>query len=416
MAQLQFWFDYSCPYAYLASTQVEAIAARTDAELIPKPMLLGGLFRHWALSQKLFATFGAEKTQHTARDLQRWATVFGAVLNMPAEHPYRTVDALRATLIAGPTMPLIHAFYRAYWVDNRDLADRNVIRAVLAEQGHDAEGVVGRLDDAAVKDDLRQRTDAAIALGFWGAPSFVVQSAATSDAPQIFWGQDRLQQVEAALGGTPPPLYTPGPMAPVAVYFDYSSPFAYFGMSISESVFGAAATYHPMLLGAVFKAVGQENVPMFVMNEAKRRYYVRDMERFSETRGVPFAFPANFPLRSVLPLRVTMAARAHQAAGQPLVHGLYRAYWADGRDISQPEVITEVCADTGHDGPGLLEAADTPRIKDELRAATEAAVGAGVFGAPTFVVRSPNGEPGLFWGVDRIELAARAARGDAALV
>ena len=285
---LQFWFDYSCPYAYLGSTQVEAIAARTGATLVPKPMLLGGLFRHWALPQKLFATLGEAKTQHTGTDLGRWAAVFGATLKMPAEHPFRTVDALRATLVAGPTMPLIHAFFRAYWIDNRDLGDRAVIADVLASQGHDANAVLEKVGTDAVKDALRKCTDEAIELGFWGAPGFVVDG-------QIYWGQDRLHQVEAALGGEPPPLYQPGPMAPVDVYFDYSSPYGYFGVTRAEQVFPDNATYHPMLLGAVFKAVGQDNVPMFSMNEAKRRYNVLDMNRFTERFEVPFNFPSNFP-------------------------------------------------------------------------------------------------------------------------
>ena len=406
----QYWFDYSCPYAYLASSQVEAIAERTGATLMPKPMLLGGLFRHYATPQRLFHELGEAKSRHNLNDLRRWAALFGVELKIPDGHPFRTVEALRATLVAGPTMPLIHRFYRAYYVENRDLGDRDVVRSVLADAGHDADAVLAKIDDDSVKDELRKRTDEAIALGFWGAPGFVVDG-------EIYWGQDRLHQVESALGGTPAPLYDEGPMAPVDIYFDYSSPYAYFGMTRAERVFGDAATYHPMLLGAVFKAVGQDNVPMLAMNEAKRRYNMLDMQRFCAAHGIEFNFPLNFPLRSVLPLRVTLAGGAHQTAqGRRLVHRLYRAYWVEGRDIATPEVILEVCAELGLDGSALIEQTQAPAIKEALKAETEGAVAAGVFGAPTFIVRPQSAEPGLFWGVDRIELAARAARGDASVV
>ena len=409
-SELQFWFDYSCPYAYLASTQVEAVAVRTGASLRARPMLLGGLFRHWGVSQRLYAELGEAKARHSMSDLARWASVFGVPLQMPAGHPFRTVDALRATLVVGAPMSLIHAFYRAYWVEHRDLADRDVIRSVLAEQGHDVEVVMAEIETEAVKANLKAQTDEAIEHGFWGAPGFVV-------GDEIYWGQDRLHQVEVALGGSPPPMYEPGPMAPVDVYFDYSSPFAYFGVTRSESVFKEAARYHPMLLGAVFKTVGQANVPMFVMNDAKRRYMALDMKRFCEGFEIPFAFPTQFPLKSVLPLRVTLAAEAHASPeGRRLVHRLFRAYWSDGRDISEPEVIIEVCDEVGLDGPQLIAATQDPAIKGALKERTEAAVAAGVFGAPTFVVHQPERPPSLFWGVDRIELAARAARGDPAIV
>ena len=110
MAQrsLDFWFDYSCPYAYLASTQVEALAERTGARLSWRPMLLGGVFAANGTAQKLFATLSAPKAAHNARDLDRWAEVFGVTLRMPPEHPFRTVEALRATVACGVDPRVVH--------------------------------------------------------------------------------------------------------------------------------------------------------------------------------------------------------------------------------------------------------------------------------------------------------------------
>jgi 2-hydroxychromene-2-carboxylate isomerase len=181
MKTLELWFDYSCPYAYLASTQAEALAERTGARLEWKPMLLGGVFAARATPQNLAGTLSPAKARHMAADQARWADLFGVPLVMPAEHPRRTVAALRATLARGCDPAVIHAFYRAYWVEGRAIEDEAVVR-----------DIAGPVDLAAHKDDLRVRTEEAIALGIFGAPTFRVGDA-------IWWGQDRMHFVEEAL-------------------------------------------------------------------------------------------------------------------------------------------------------------------------------------------------------------------------
>jgi 2-hydroxychromene-2-carboxylate isomerase len=192
---LDFWFDYSCPYAYLASTQVEALAARTGAALVWKPMLLGGVFAANGTPQKLFATLSPAKAAHNARDLERWAEVFGVELHMPAGHPFRTVEALRATVACGIDPRLVHALYRAYWVLGRPPSDEAILRDAIgaAGRGHEADRVLAAIARPEAKDDLRRRTDEAIALGIFGAPAFVV------DGARLYWGQDRMDFVERDL-------------------------------------------------------------------------------------------------------------------------------------------------------------------------------------------------------------------------
>ena len=119
MARLHVWFDYSCPYAYLACTQVEALAKRANAELVWEPMLLGGVFRANDTPQNLFNVLSPQKTVHNGNDMMRWADLFGVPLKMPSAHPMRTVEALRATLATGIDPKVIHGFYRAYWIENR---------------------------------------------------------------------------------------------------------------------------------------------------------------------------------------------------------------------------------------------------------------------------------------------------------
>ena len=195
MKQLDFWFDYSCPYAYLGSTQVEALARRTGATLTYCPMLLGGVFRAVGSPQNMMDVLSPPKALHNLNDMHRWADLFGVPLSVPNGHPFRTVEALRATLVTHCDPAVIHGFYRAYWVDGQKPSDPSTMRAVLSAAGYAPESVLARIQDDEVKDDLRRRTDRAIALGVFGAPTFIV------DGTQLYWGQDRIDFVARALGG-----------------------------------------------------------------------------------------------------------------------------------------------------------------------------------------------------------------------
>jgi 2-hydroxychromene-2-carboxylate isomerase len=193
---LDFWFDYSCPYAYLGSTQVEALARRTGATLTFCPMLLGGVFRALGAPQNMMDVLSPPKARHNLDDMHRWAEVFGVPLSVPPGHPFRTVEALRATLIAGCDPAVIHGFYRAYWIDGQRPSEPSTLRSVLTSAGHNADRVLARLQDGDVKDDLRRRTDQAILLGIFGAPTFIVNGT------HLYWGQDRIDFVARALTGS----------------------------------------------------------------------------------------------------------------------------------------------------------------------------------------------------------------------
>src|SRR5262249_24435863 len=118
---VELYYDYSCPYAYLASTQIEAICQRTGAHLAWRPMLLGGVFH--ALGAKDGPHLSPAKARLNFLDMHRWADWWGVPLVMPPGHPNRTVLALRATLAAGGDVPRAsHALFRAYWAEGRDLS------------------------------------------------------------------------------------------------------------------------------------------------------------------------------------------------------------------------------------------------------------------------------------------------------
>jgi 2-hydroxychromene-2-carboxylate isomerase len=196
----------------------------------------------------------------------------------------------------------------------------------------------------------------------------------------------------------------------VEVYFDLSSPFAYLGYErvwdVAERT-GATVRERPFLLGGLFRAIGQADVPLFSMPLVKQRYMSTDLARWAAYAGLPFSFPARFPMNTVKALRMLHALPADVGPRRrALTSALFRAYWGgEGADLSSDVVLTRLAAEAGLDGSALLARASESAIKDALRAETEDAAARGVFGAPTFVVGND-----LFWGQDRLVLAEGALR------
>jgi 2-hydroxychromene-2-carboxylate isomerase len=196
MAGFTFYYDVVCPYAYLASTQIEAMAARAGAEIEWVPVLLGGIFRAIGQADVPAAAMPASKQHLNLLDMKRYAAHYGVPLQLHPRHPLRSVEAMRLlhTVDGAARVKLTHALYRAHFVDNRDISDRTV----LADYGD-----LSKLDSPDIKNALRAATDRAVSDGAFGVPSFVVEQ---NDRRYLFWGQDRLFFVEKALGGWQVPV------------------------------------------------------------------------------------------------------------------------------------------------------------------------------------------------------------------
>jgi 2-hydroxychromene-2-carboxylate isomerase len=193
----------------------------------------------------------------------------------------------------------------------------------------------------------------------------------------------------------------------VDFYFDYSSPFAYLGSTQIEGAaarHGGTVRYRPFLLGGLFKAIGTPDVPLFLAPEAKRRHYAADMFRWADHYGVPFRFPSRFPMNTLKPLRMTLALP--EAERTRLIAPVFRAYWAEDRDISDDATLAEIAGAAGLDGAALVASTREERLKAELKTVTDVAVQIGVCGAPTFVVGDL-----LFWGQDRLLFVEKALDG-----
>jgi 2-hydroxychromene-2-carboxylate isomerase len=198
MRTVDVYFDYSSPFAYLGTTQIERVARETGGEVRWKPFLLGALFHAIGSPQIPLFAMPEPKQRYQRLELERWAAHWGVPFRFTTHFPLRTVDALRLTMLAPPerTSALVHRLMRAAWVDDEDLADRAVLARAARDAGVD-EALLSRTSEPEVKQALVRATDEAIAAGCPGAPCFVVDG-------ELYWGQDRLHFVRAALEGRPP--------------------------------------------------------------------------------------------------------------------------------------------------------------------------------------------------------------------
>ena len=195
-AKLEFFFDYVSFYSYLASTQVEAVAQRSGAELVWRPFLLGAVMK---VTGSTPVVGDPHKGPYAVKDVADWARHYGLPeVKLPDGFPFRTVTLMRLALVAlehggGAISRLTHAAYRAAFAEARDPSDPAVTEALLREAGLEPAAALARAEAPDIKDALRRNTDEALARGAFGAPTFFVNGT------DMYFGNDRLVLVERAL-------------------------------------------------------------------------------------------------------------------------------------------------------------------------------------------------------------------------
>lgn len=189
-------------------------------------------------------------------------------------------------------------------------------------------------------------------------------------------------------------------------YFDFSSPYAYFaadGIERLADETGSSCRWVPILLGAAFKASGNQ---LLIEQPLKGAYSRHDWDRVARLLGVPYRFPDPFPVATHAAARVFwwLDASAPEAA-KAFGRAVFAAYFAHGRNIGDKAVVAAVAGECGHDPAAALAAVDDPAFKAKCKDETESAIAKGVFGSPFFLV---DGEG--FWGSDRLEMVGRWLR------
>ena len=191
---LEFFFDFGSPYAYLANTQLPAIASRTAAQIVYNPV---GILRLMELAGNRPTTLECKnKRRHAPLDFSRWAALYGVPMGRNTYlKDMKLEPLLQGVLVAnaaGVGDRYVTAVFKGIYADALDLGDPQVFTEVLTAAGLDGHAILAARDADALASDLARRTEEGVERGLFGVPSFIVDG-------QLYFGNDRLQFVEKAL-------------------------------------------------------------------------------------------------------------------------------------------------------------------------------------------------------------------------
>ena len=195
--RLDFYFDCSSPWTYLAFHAIQPLAAELNAEIVWKPILVGGVFN--AVNQTVYdnrAKPNPLKHAYSLKDMQDWAALYGLKIKFPPSvFPVNSVKCMRGAFVAldeGKLASYATAAFEAYWGDDRDLAKDDVLADIAAKGGIERQRFFSGIETDGCKRRLRATTDELISRGGFGSPTLFVGSS-------MFFGNDRLPLVRAAL-------------------------------------------------------------------------------------------------------------------------------------------------------------------------------------------------------------------------
>jgi 2-hydroxychromene-2-carboxylate isomerase len=190
-APIDFYFDFSSPYGYLASERIDALGRRHGREVTWRPFLLGAVFKIVGTAPLLEYPM---KGDYARRDMLRAARQSGIPFRLPTAFPTSSLTACRIFYWLADTQPSLakpyaSAVYRRYFVDDKPIEPAEHAIGVAASIGLDPDAAAAAAQDPAVKARLKAEVDAGIARGVFGSPFIFVDG-------EPFWGSDRLDQVE----------------------------------------------------------------------------------------------------------------------------------------------------------------------------------------------------------------------------
>ena len=199
VAKLTFFYDLSSPWTYLAFNNIQSIIEETQARVVWRPFLVGGVFN--AVNQGVYAARSNPtdpKVIHTFTWLHEWAALADLPLKFPTEHhPIKSVLAMRACCALESEQDTLYAFshavFKAYFTHGRNIDDPSVVADVANTLGIDGEHLVDRAGEQVIKDRLRANTQEAITKGAFGSPTMIVNE------DRLYFGNDQLPLVRQAL-------------------------------------------------------------------------------------------------------------------------------------------------------------------------------------------------------------------------
>jgi 2-hydroxychromene-2-carboxylate isomerase len=195
--QLDFYFDCSSPWTYLAFHAIQPLAAEVGAEIVWKPILVGGVFN--AVNQTVYenrSNPNPRKQAYMLQDLAAWADLYNIKITFPPKvFPVNSVKCMRGAFVAldeGKLVPYATAAFEAYWGGDLDISKEAMLADIAARAGLERQRFFAGIETDTCKARLRTNTDELIARGGFGSPTIFV-------GDQMFFGNDRLPLIRAAL-------------------------------------------------------------------------------------------------------------------------------------------------------------------------------------------------------------------------
>ncbi|MDP6182922.1 MAG: 2-hydroxychromene-2-carboxylate isomerase [Gammaproteobacteria bacterium] len=196
MHRLEFYFDCSSPWTYLAFERALAMF-EGEVEFVWKPILVGGVFN--TVNPGVYETRAnpvPAKLDYSHKDLKDWADLAGVVIGQPPVFPVNSVKAMRGAFFAleqGALVPYARSVFKRYWTDLADISQEDELRAIVAGVGLDADAFFAAIATQPYKDKLREVTDELIGRGGFGSPTMYL------DGDDMYFGNDRLELIRACL-------------------------------------------------------------------------------------------------------------------------------------------------------------------------------------------------------------------------
>jgi len=198
MHTIEFFFDCSSPWTYLAFESAQEIGERDDVEFIWRPILVGGIFN--AVNPSVYENRSnpvPSKARYYQKDLSDWAEYVGVEIGQPPVFPVNSVKVMRGALLAieaGKLVPYARRAFQRYWGELADISQDAEVLAIAEAAGLETAGFLERIAEPAVKDQLRANTEECVERGGFGSPTLFL------DRQDMFFGNDRLPLLIRKLG------------------------------------------------------------------------------------------------------------------------------------------------------------------------------------------------------------------------
>ncbi|KAJ3327229.1 hypothetical protein HDU93_002073, partial [Gonapodya sp. JEL0774] len=429
---IEFYYNITCPWSYIASKRLEKIAQRIGVTIIYKPALLSSSFR--------VSPFDVpdgphgNKARYLTREIGRTAKRFGVPLGFRKQHPVDSMPALSllTSLEPGLRRQLTGTFFDAYFARGLDIGSPSILQSLVSQVLADHFDIFDGVENKKWAKALELSTEEAETRGAPFSPSFWVPDSRVVQGGRMFCGADRLHFMESAVRAlneskidlipAPLPRIRQGPLEnkrKLTFWFDFSSPWTYLGWTqlrriVDEMGPNLELELVPTLLGIVFREIGTPVEPRKEISQQAADWSDNDMadwvsywsrlpdasEKENQVQlkwiGGPLKGKKHFPIRTPLPLRVVCLKTEWK-----LIDAIFKAAWVADLDISNADVLSSVLVSAGY-SPELVHAADSAVARDALKANTTRAVVAGVCGFPTYQIDNRE----LIWGQDKIDVVS----------